>query len=106
MSYLVTVTFDLKNAQSKDYDLVYKSFAALGLSKEVKASNGNTYTLPNTTCLGAFNGTSAGSVRDDFAKRTQNAIAGLGLTGEVFVVVGGDWGWALRYPTPYVVVAA
>lgn len=106
MSYLVTVTFDLKNAQPKHYDLVYSSFAALGLSKEVKASNGKTYTLPNTTCSGEFSGTSAAAVRDDFAKRTQNAIAELGLSGEVFVVVGGDWGWALRYPTPYVVVAA
>ncbi|MFA6959224.1 MAG: hypothetical protein WC205_00555 [Opitutaceae bacterium] len=102
MSYLVTVTFDLKNAQSKDYDLVYKSFAALGLSKEAKGSDGKTYTLPNTTCLGEFTGASTSAVRDDLAKRTENAIAELGLTGEVFVVVGDDWRWALRFPKAYV----
>lgn len=98
MSYLTTVSFDLKNANAEDYVRVYNAFAALGLQKQLKADNGVVAQLPTTTCAGFFNGASASAVRDDLANRTSEAIEQLGLSGEVFVVVGGDWAWGHRLP--------
>jgi len=98
MSYLVTVTFDLKNASAEDYTNVYEAFAKLGLHQQLKADNGAVVQLPTTTCVGTFTGTTAGSVRDDMANRCETAIEQLGLSGEVFVVVGGNWAWGHRTP--------
>lgn len=98
MSYFVTVSFDLKNAQWEDYERIYNAFAALGLKKQLNASNGNVVQLPTTTCAGEFNGASAGAVCDDLASRCKAAVEQLNLSGEVFVAVGGDWAWAHRTP--------
>lgn len=61
-------------------------------------SGGTKVQLPTTTCVGDFNGTSAASVRDYLATKTEEAIEQNGLNGEVFVAVGGDWAWAHRNP--------
>jgi hypothetical protein len=98
MSYLVTVSFDLKNAKTEDYGRVYDAFKSLALHKQIKADNGVVVQLPTTTCVGYFDGVSASAVRDDLANRTQAAVEQLGLSGEVFVAVGGDWSWARRLP--------
>lgn len=98
MSYFVTVSFDLKNANTEDYVNVYNAFAVIGLQKQLKADNGVVVQLPTTTCAGTFNGASAGVVRDDLANRCSAAIEQLALSGEVFVTVGGDWAWGHRTP--------
>lgn len=98
MSYMVTVSFDLKNAQTEDYARVYDAFKPLGLYKQIKADNGVAVQLPASTCAGFFNGTSAIAVRDDLATRLQTTVEQLGISGEVFVAIGGDWSWAYRQP--------
>lgn len=92
------VLFDLKNAKAEDYGRVYDAFKGLGLHKQVKADNGVVVQLPTTTCVGFFNGASASAVCSDLANRSQAAVEQLGLSGEVFVAVGGDWSWAHRLP--------
>ena len=39
MSYLVTVTFDIKGGDSKDYDMVYASFEKFGLRRKLKGES-------------------------------------------------------------------
>ena len=65
MSYLVTCTFDLKNASSADYQNAYIDLAKMGLKKTVIADNKNSVVAPTTMTIGEFNGQSASAVRDD-----------------------------------------
>lgn len=96
MSYFVVCTFDLKNANYEDYQNAYADVAKLGLYKQITSSQGKKITLPTTTTAGEFNGTSAASVRDYVCDGVENAFAARGFTSEIFVSVGGDWGWGHR----------
>lgn len=96
MSYLVFCTFDLKNASSQDYKTAYAELDKLGLKKVVKSNGGGEVVIPSTSTMGTFNGTSAGSVRDDMSARVQNAFRAKNLSSEIFLVVGGDWAWGAK----------
>ncbi|RXE48809.1 hypothetical protein [Chromohalobacter israelensis] len=93
MSYLVFCTFDLESASSRDYDTAYSDLAELGLNKVQVAGNGNEVVIPTTSVMGTFNGSGAGSVRDDIRSRVKRAFQSRGFTSEIFVIVGGDWAW-------------
>jgi len=96
MSYLVFCTFDLKNATATDYQNAYADLEAIGLRKVVKGGNGGNVVIPTTAAMGEFNGTNAGSVRDDISERVRAAFANRRFKSEIFVVVGGDWAWGSR----------
>ncbi|HEX8369796.1 MAG TPA: hypothetical protein VF604_14715, partial [Pyrinomonadaceae bacterium] len=72
MSYLVFVTFDLKNASSQNYKDAYADLEKIGLKKIVVASNGNKVVIPTTSVMGEFNGSSAANVRDDIRQKVKN----------------------------------
>lgn len=94
MSFQVLCTFDLKNASRADYVTAYSELAKLGFSHTVQGAN-RVVTLPTTTVIGTFNGSSAGSVRDDLRTRIVQAFTSQGFKFEVFVSVGGPdhtWG--------------
>lgn len=93
MSYLVFCTFDLKNATAKDYENAYADLAKIGLNKVVKADNGNDLVVPTTSAMGFFNGSGVISVRDDVNKKVRSAFNARRFSSEIFIVVGGDWGW-------------
>jgi hypothetical protein len=93
MSFLVTCTFDLKNASTTDYQNAYADLANLGLKKTVVADNKNSIVAPTTMTIGEFNGQSASSVRDYVRERVKNAFSARRFTSEIFVTVGGDWTW-------------
>lgn len=96
MSYFVVCTFDLKNADYKDYQDAYADLAKIGLSRKITSDKNGSITLPTTTTAGEFNGTSASSVRDDVCDRVKKAFAARRFKSEIFVSVGGDWSWGHR----------
>ncbi|MCC6589048.1 MAG: hypothetical protein IT168_20290 [Bryobacterales bacterium] len=96
MSYFAVCTFDLKNANYDDYQKAYSDLAQIGLNKQLNSSQGSTITLPTTTTAGEFNGASAASVRDDLCNRVSASFSRRGFTSEIFISVGGDWGWGHR----------
>ena len=96
MSYFVFCTFDLKGASSQDYQNAYADLEKIGLKKVMVSSQSNKVVIPTTSVAGEFNGTSAGSVRDDLVNRVQKAFAGRRFSSEIFLVVGGDWAWGSR----------
>lgn len=98
MSYFVVVSFDIANGQSEDYEVIYKDFAALGLSRTLRSDHGNAVKLPTTAVAGEFNGQSVSATRDHFCDETQQCFARHNLRGEIFVLVGGDWAWGHRRP--------
>ncbi len=93
MGYLVTVSFDLSNASSEDYEVAYAELAFIGLYKQVLNGNGEALALPTTTCVGDFSGTSAESVRDHVRQQIDSAFNVHAFEYEIFVSVGGDWAW-------------
>lgn len=94
MNYLVLCTFDLSNASSSDYQDAYKALEKLGLYKAQSNSSGGKTVIPTTTVLGSYKGASASLIRDDVRAEIKTAFSALGLTSEIFVVVGGtDWTW-------------
>ncbi len=93
MSYFSFCTFDLKDADYKDYQNAYADLAKLGLHKQITSDKGNKITLPTTTTAGEFNGTSAESVRDDLLEKVKRAFNTRGFKSEIFVSTCGDWAW-------------
>lgn len=98
MSYLALVTFDIKDGDADDYATIYAELAKLGFATHLTAGNGNTVQLPTTTCAGTFTASSAAAARDDLTARVEQLFVRNGLTGEVFVAIGGDWAWGYRKP--------
>ncbi|QDT29881.1 hypothetical protein Enr10x_52380 [Gimesia panareensis] len=89
-SFFVVTTFDLKDASSADYDCAEKNLNAVGLSKTLKSGTVN---LPYNTFAGQFTGKDAPSVRDFVRTKAKAALNKCGLSGNLFVSVGGDWTW-------------
>lgn len=93
MSYLAFCTFDLKNATSQDYTNAYADLEKLGLKKVHKSDKGGDAVIPTTSVMGAFNGTSAASVRDTVRDGVRAAFAARKFKSEIFVAVGENWAW-------------
>lgn len=92
-SYLVTCTFDLKNATRSDYDSAYADLRTIGLKKVVVADQGQEVVAPTTMTIGKFTGHSAGAVADAVVNQVRTAFQKRRFSSEVFVVAAGDWGW-------------
>jgi len=97
MSYLVTVTFDLKNETSEVYKAIDEALSQLGLSRKIGDSAGKSYELPANTYAGKFEGEKVGTVRDDIATRIESAFQRVGAKGRMYVTVGSPWAWGIRY---------
>lgn len=97
MSFLVTVSFDLKNASAQDYQNVDQEFSKIGLSRTIEGSTGKNHSLPDNTYSGEFEGSSVGKVRNDLADRVSEALRNAGVKSQVYIVVGGSWAWGIRY---------
>jgi hypothetical protein len=93
MPYLVTCTFDLKNASSEDYQNAYADLSKLGLHKVVVAGDGRQVVTPTTTTVGTFNGASAMQVAQDVNNWVKAAFAARRFRSEIFVVAAGDGHW-------------
>ena len=96
MSFLVVVSFDIKDASSKDYENLYNSFEKIGLKRSVKADDGKLYNVPTTTTVvGEFTGQTSAKVRDDLRELVKTAYRINKLTGDFFINVGNNWTWTI-----------
>jgi len=98
MSYFALVTFDIKNGDAQDYEMIYAGLSKLGFYTHITGDKGTIIQLPTTTCAGVFTASSAAAARDDLTERVEQLFLKHNLTGEVFVSVGGDWAWGYRKP--------
>jgi len=94
MSYLVLVTFDLKDASWDDYKAVYEELENIGLLKRLISSEGKEVLLPTTTVAGEFEGDSSVDVRNNIMNKCKRIFKYLKLHGEIFVEVGDNWSWS------------
>jgi hypothetical protein len=92
MSYQVFCTFDLKNANRRDYDDAYADLEEIGLRRVVAGSDRDVV-IPTTSVIGDFTGGGVVKVRDDIRSKVRAAFTARGFTSEIFVVVGENGAW-------------
>lgn len=94
MNFQALCTFDLKNASRADYVTAYSELAKLGFGHTVQGAS-RVVSLPTTTVIGTFTGSSAATVRDNLRGRVVQAFSAQGFKFEIFIAVGGGdhtWG--------------
>jgi hypothetical protein len=92
-THLVTLAFDLKDADSDDYDAADRELGKIGLSRKLQADGGKEVHLPFNTYAGEFSGENAAGVRDAVRDRAKHALQQCKVAGKLFVTVGGNWAW-------------
>jgi len=103
MSYLVTVTFHLRNVSKADWEKVHKDLY-LSLEKirfshtaEGETSKGEKckVTLPESTVMGEFDGESAKAVSDAIGEQVRDVFKAKQLKSYILVTAGerGKWKW-------------
>ena len=96
MSYLVSVSFDIKDGKAEDYATVYAALEKVGLTRTPTSEDGRKINLPTTMVLGEFEATDNVSARLGIAAKCRKAFRDNKLKGEIFVAVGKDWAWLRR----------
>ncbi|EIU2834817.1 TPA: hypothetical protein L4810_006779 [Pseudomonas aeruginosa] len=96
MSYLVSLSLDLKPASQGKYEIVNEIMSANGLFRFINSSSGNKVDLPNNTYIGEFEGEGAAKVRSDLAAAIEQAFKEKGVESHFFIAVGSGWAWSSR----------
>lgn len=96
MGFMVVLTFDIHSGDSEDYETVTAALSKKGLKKFATASDGERVDLPENTYVGTFDGTGAQNVAKDIRAWALDIFKAAGVHGQVFVMAGGNWGWASK----------
>jgi len=91
ISYMVLCTFDLKDANSQDYENAYADLEKIGL-KRIDVGTRNVV-IPTTYVVGRFDGNSAEIVCTDVRTPIQNAFKEREFKSEIFIVVAENGNW-------------
>ena len=95
-TYLVTVVFSIKNANDGSYAKADRILSKLGFKNSIEGKKVNV--LPRNCYVGEFKGSDTRKIREDLADAVSSEFKNAELSGSVYVVVGGDWSWGMRYP--------
>ena len=98
MSYLVSVSFDIENASSDQYNQVKEELNDIGFSDTISGNAKVKVKLPDNTFAGEFEGSSSTKIRDDLRKQVKEIFKSLNLKAEIFIHVGGNWAWGSSSP--------
>lgn len=96
MSYLVVVTFDIKNGKPENYELVKTEFEVLGLKPELVGDSGTSALLPGNTFAAEISGNSASAIKDELSAKISALFKKHNLSARIFVSVGGSWAGSVR----------
>jgi hypothetical protein len=86
MSYLVTVSVEIKNGTSGDYENVCAAFETLGLKRPASGQSRDAK-LPTALVAGLFMGTSGAEIKDALGKACVGVFNDKALKGEIFLAV-------------------
>ena len=86
MSYLVTVSVEIKNGTSGDYENVCAAFETLGL-KRPASGHSRQENPPTALVAGTFMGASGAEIRDALGKACVEVFNAKSLKGEIFLAV-------------------
>lgn len=86
MSYLVTVSVEIKNGTSADYEIVCAAFETLGLKRPALGQSREAK-LPTGLVSGVFMGASGAEIKDALGKACVGVFSDKALKGDVFLAV-------------------
>ena len=86
MSYLVTVSVEIKNGTSGDYENVCAAFETLGLKRPASGQSREAK-LPTALVAGVFMGATGAEIRDALGKACVGVFNDKALKGEIFLAV-------------------
>ena len=86
MSYLVTVSVEIKNGTSGDYENVFAAFETLGL-KRPSSGQSREAKLPTALVAGLFMGASGAEIKEVLGKACVGVFNDKALKGEIFLAV-------------------
>ena len=86
MSYLVTVSVEIKNGTSGDYENVCAALETLGL-KRPSSGQSREAKLPTALVAGVFMGVSGAEIKDALGKACVGVFNDKALKGEIFLAV-------------------
>lgn len=96
MSYLVTVTFDIKDAKPEDYTCLNPLLEKQALKKTLKSEAGNEVELPSNTYAAVVDGKSSKELREAYTTQIGKAFDTCEISGKFLVTVGDYWTWSVR----------
>lgn len=96
MSYLVTLTLDLSDAESEDYKCITDQLAELKLENRLKGNNGEYTRLPFNTYAREIEGDDSKKIADGLARRLEDIFEECDVEGKILITVGDSWSWRVR----------
>ena len=90
MKCLAIVGFNLKGAESQDYEDLKDAFEDKGLKRSISGESGITIQLPSTTYVGILEGESPKAVRTSLHAVVDRVIEKQQLKGKYFIAVGAN----------------
>ena len=91
---LVIATFDLRGADSDDYDVVRRELTRIGLSETISGPNGKVIDLPSTTYTGIVAAESARRLKVQVSDSIKNVLQRSHVKGTYLVCVSRQWALA------------
>lgn len=99
MTYIVLLTFDLKDGKSEDYKLISEKLAEVGLTQKPVGQGGNPADLPENTYVKECEKkefADSTAAKNAFVTYTQKVFQTNGFKGKIFCVVGESWAWGFK----------
>jgi|GEM_PF-2051559 len=96
MSYLVTLTLDLEDAQSQDYKCLTDQLKELHLENRLRGKSGKYARLPLNTYARVINGRNAKDLANGLMRRLDDIFEECDIEGKVLVTVGDFWCWRVK----------
>lgn len=91
MKLLAIVAFNLKRAESDDYDVIRSELKRHGLSENVTNEKGVTIKLPETTYLGIVKSPSARELKESIASGLKAIFKKEKIQATYVITVASDW---------------
>ena len=98
-SFLVVISFDLMNAESKTYSKIKEALKQKGLTKTAIRSNGKIEPLPSNLFSWKFQSSefkNSSEVNDYVATELRRIFTNLAVKGRFFISVGQNWSWNIH----------
>tara|TARA_R110002096_G_C14082188_1_gene676676 strand:+ start:186 stop:482 length:297 start_codon:yes stop_codon:yes gene_type:complete len=93
MAYLVTLTFDLKDAESQDYECIQTALAKISLQSKLKGKNGRFTDLSKNTFSGVVDGKTSLDLRETYTSNISKIFKDCKVKGRFYVSVGDNYSW-------------
>ena len=91
MKLLSIVAFNLKGAESDDYDAIRAALRRFGLNEEVKNDQNKVFELPDTTYLGIVDAASSKNLKEQLVGALKQVFQRRKIRATYVISIAKDW---------------